>query len=96
VADLFLASQRGFSNIEIICVWLLVSSNVYGVQKVALYRYCSCSEETLFMNHHLGNVQCALNVVDGVSNNFCIFTQSLFAGGPLYIELCYPGVYNLS
>jgi hypothetical protein len=48
------------------------------------------------MNHRLGNVECALNVVDSTSNNFCIFTQSLFAGGWLYIELCYLGTYNLS
>lgn len=77
-------------------MWLLISGNVYGVQKVALHRYCSCSKETLFMNRRLGNVQCALNLVDSSSNNFFIFTQLLFAGGWLCIELCYPGMYNLS
>lgn len=77
-------------------MWLLISGNVYGVQKVALYRYCSCSKETLFMNHRLGNVQGALNMVDSSLSNFCIVTQLLFAGGWLYIELYYPRMYNLS
>lgn len=77
-------------------MWLLISGNMYSVQKVALYRLCSCSKEALCMNYRLGNVQCALNVVDGSSNNFYIFTQSLFAGGWLCIDLCYPGTCNLS
>jgi hypothetical protein len=48
------------------------------------------------MNHRLGNVQGALNMVDSSLSNFCIVTQLLFAGGWLYIELCYPRMYNLS
>jgi hypothetical protein len=48
------------------------------------------------MNHRLGSAECALNVVDSSSNNFFIVTQLLFARGWLYLELCYPGTYNLS
>lgn len=53
---------------------------IQGVVKVALPRICSLSRETVFANRCLGDVTCALKVVNSNLNNFYSCSLSHSAG----------------